>query len=196
MRRYNQQSELAWDEGERKHIILQHVFDPDDARTNVFFYDELKRELEAELRKCGPIVSLKIFERNPDGVVAVKFEQDWAAARCIEVMHERWFDGRRLTADYYDGYSNYFVPETDEERAARDAMWERWLEGNDAQQPGAPHQQPRAQVEEDDWWDTRPSAAGAATTTAALFNKARRAPSESSSDDSALEHEDEDEDDA
>jgi len=130
-KRYNQMQELTWEENEQTHVILEFMFDPQNAFGNVFFYDQLKREIEPELAKCGPIASIKVFERNPDGVIAVKFETDWGAARCIEVMNDRFFDGRKIKAHYYDGFTNYFVAETEEERLARDSQWEKWLDGND-----------------------------------------------------------------
>lgn len=46
-------------------------------------------------------------------------------------MNGRFFDGKRLIAEFYDGFTNYFVPETDEEKAERDKRWEKWLEGNE-----------------------------------------------------------------
>jgi hypothetical protein len=46
-------------------------------------------------------------------------------------MNGRYFDGRKLEAEFYDGFTNYFVPETDEEKEERDRRWEKWLEGNE-----------------------------------------------------------------
>ena len=46
-------------------------------------------------------------------------------------MNGRWFAGRQLVAMFYDGFTNYFVGESEEERAARDKEWEKWLQGND-----------------------------------------------------------------
>jgi len=54
-----------------------------------------------------------------------------AAEKCIQVMNGRWFDGRQLVAEFYDGFTNYFVEESEEEKAVRDKEWAKWLEGND-----------------------------------------------------------------
>eukprot|EP01127_Copromyxa_protea_P014575 TRINITY_DN4097_c0_g1_i1.p1 TRINITY_DN4097_c0_g1~~TRINITY_DN4097_c0_g1_i1.p1 ORF type:complete len:377 (-),score=118.48 TRINITY_DN4097_c0_g1_i1:121-1197(-) len=131
-KKYNQEEEdLGWEEKERVHVVIKHLFEPNDGRGDIFFYDNLKNEITPELEKMGPIETLKIFERSPEGVVAVKYTAGWAAERCIEVMNGRFFDGRKLVAEFYDGYTNYFVPETDEEREERDKKWEKWLEGNE-----------------------------------------------------------------
>lgn len=123
-------------------MVLKHLFEPEQAlKGGPTFYDDLKRDLMPELLKCGPIESVRVFERSPEGVVAVKFESDWAAAQCVETMQDRYFDGRRLKAEYYDGYSDYFVPESEEEKAVRDQAWSKWLEGNDDYDERVAHEQ-------------------------------------------------------
>jgi len=47
------------------------------------------------------------------------------------VMNGRYFDGRQLIAEFYDNFTNYFVEESDEDKAVRDKEWAKWLEGND-----------------------------------------------------------------
>jgi len=42
-------------------------------------------------------------------------------------MNGRFFDGRQLTAEFYDGYTDYYVPEKEEDRIARDKEWEKFL---------------------------------------------------------------------
>lgn len=46
-------------------------------------------------------------------------------------MNGRYFDGRQLEAFYYDGFTDYFTPETEEEIAERDKAWAAWLAGNE-----------------------------------------------------------------
>jgi hypothetical protein len=46
-----------------------------------------------ECEKLGEVKNIKVFERNPEGVFAVKFADHPPAARCIEVentMHNEW----------------------------------------------------------------------------------------------------------
>jgi len=131
-KRYNQESaELGWEEKEQKHVIIKHMFDANVAAEDMTFYDKLREEIEQEFKRIGPIEALKIFERNPEGVVAVKYQYELDAQKCIEKMNGRWFDERRLTATFYDGYTNYYVPETDEQKETRDKNWAKWLLGND-----------------------------------------------------------------
>jgi HIV Tat-specific factor 1 len=64
---------------------------------------------------------------NPEGVVAVKFKDPIAANRCIQVMNGRWFGGRSITAEYYDGVTNYKVEESEEQKKRRLASWAKYL---------------------------------------------------------------------
>jgi HIV Tat-specific factor 1 len=126
---YDQEKELDWEEEEEKlHVIVTGLFTLDEVRQgSVDFYDELKSDLEAELSKMGIVKGIKIFNYNPDGVVAVKFEKSKGAIRCVDIMNGRFFAGRQLKCFYYDGFTNYDVPESEEDRRARIAKFGDWL---------------------------------------------------------------------
>jgi len=126
--RYDQAKDLSWDEETRVHIVLKHMFKPEDGWTDVNFVEELKDEVKAECERFGPVEALKVFEYNPEGVISVKFEEPVAAGRCIEQLNGRWFGGQRVEADYYDGFTNYHVAESEEQKEARQAAWRAWLE--------------------------------------------------------------------
>ena len=68
------------------------------------------------------------LQNHPDGVVAVKFKEPLAAKQCIEKMDGRFFDKKTLSADYYDGITNYKVDETPEQKVQREAAWNAFLE--------------------------------------------------------------------
>jgi len=123
---------LGWEEKEQVHVIIKNLFDPKDPQALApDFYANLKNEIKGEMEKMGPVSSIKIFERNPEGIIAVKYQNGLAAQRCLNIMGGRFFAGRKLDAFFYDGHANYFVEESEEERKKRDELWARWLEGND-----------------------------------------------------------------
>jgi len=118
-KKYEQEQEdLGWEDKEQVHVIIKNMFDTKDPEIyrNPHFYENLKNEIKGELEKMGPLASIKIFERNPEGAVAVKYKTGLAATRCINIMGGRFFDGRKLDASFYDGHTNYFVEETEEEK--------------------------------------------------------------------------------
>jgi len=127
---YDQNEELGWEEKEQKHIILKHVFRPEQAFGSITFYDELKEEIMEEAKKLGHVESVKVFERSSLGVVAIKFSTSSAAEKCLSLMNGRIFDGNRIAAEYYDGFTNYTVSEKEDEVAARDSNWADWLESD------------------------------------------------------------------
>jgi len=93
-RRYNQEAnELGWDEKEKRHVIIKHMFDAYEASKDPNFYENLRVEIESEFNKIGSVEALKIFERNPQGIIAVKYDYEIDAQRCIDKMNGRWFDG-------------------------------------------------------------------------------------------------------
>lgn len=46
-------------------------------------------------------------------------------------MNDRWFAGRRLLAQKWDGVTKYDVEETEEQKEARLKKWEEYLERRD-----------------------------------------------------------------
>jgi len=136
LKKYDQKrNELGWEEQEKRHVIIKFMFDPIEASKDPNFYENLRVEIESEFQKLGNIEALKIFERHPDGVIAVKYSYEYDAQQCIDKMNGRWFDGRQLVAEFYDGFSDYHVEESKEEEENRDKDWQKWVQGNDEYVP-------------------------------------------------------------
>ena len=131
-----EQKALDWSgfDGEREHrardvtAVLKFMFDPREAEASGSggedaFFAELEVDVRSECQtKCGDIESVTIYRHNPQGVVLVLFRLPQSAAKCVSVMHGRWFGGQQIEADLYDGHSNYFVKrreETEEEQRQR-----------------------------------------------------------------------------
>ena len=124
---YDQTEELGWEEKEQKHIVLKNMFRPSQAAGDIEFYNELREEVLDEAKKCGHVESIKVFEGNEDGVIAIKFTTGTAAEKCIALMHGRDFDHQKVIAEFYDGYTDYSVSEKDEDAKKRDDNWADWL---------------------------------------------------------------------
>lgn len=119
---------LSWaDEGQESNfahriVILKNVFDAANAD-----YEIVRADMEEGCSACGTVQKVSVFERNEEGAVAIKFLNLEACVKCIEVMDGRWYDGRKLSAEFYDGTKNFQYKETAEERAMRESKWEEWL---------------------------------------------------------------------
>lgn len=124
----DQSKELGWDEDDRRHVVIKNMFSPEEAVEELNFVKDLKDDLTREAAKCGPVEKVKVFERNPEGVVVIVFTAHEAAAKCINIMNGRFFAQRKLFADFYDGVTNYYVAESEESKAKRVQKFQQWLE--------------------------------------------------------------------
>jgi len=106
------------------------MFSQDEAWNEPTFFGELEEDIKAECEKFGIVEKVKIFQRNPEGVVIVKFEEHFEAEECLKAMNGRWFAKRQLEAFYYDDFTNYEVRETEEQAEERIKRFEDWVEQN------------------------------------------------------------------
>lgn len=115
-------------DGVLRMVVLQPMFDPEKGDCD---YEDLEEDLKDGCGQCGAIEKLTIFKGNVDGVVVVKFRNGVGAKKCIEVMHGRWFDQRRVTAGWWDGITDYRVKEDEARKAEREKEFGDWLVGSD-----------------------------------------------------------------
>jgi len=104
------------------------MFSPAEAYDDPEFYTDLKSDIKEEAEKIGEVEVVTVFERNPEGVVAIKFREPSDAEKCLETMNGRYFAKRQLTAEWYDGITNYKVKESEEEQKKRIDEFGDWLE--------------------------------------------------------------------
>lgn len=93
-------------------VILKHLWAPEEASAagpdeRPAFYANLRADVLAECAKCGEVEKVTIFEGHPHGAAAVKFRGAPAAEACQVLMHGRRFGGRELSAEFFDGSTNY-----------------------------------------------------------------------------------------
>lgn len=53
--------------------------------------------------------SVCVLQRHPDGVASVAFKEADEADACILSFNGRWFGGRQLSAQLWDGATDYQV---------------------------------------------------------------------------------------
>ena len=77
------------------------------------------------------LLQIRVYQFHPEGVVSIKFKQGEPAQECLKLMNKRFFGGRQLTAELWDGITNYNVKkaqESEEEQAARLARFTAEIE--------------------------------------------------------------------
>ena len=119
-----------------KTVIVKNVFTLEEVDTNLLLVNELETDMRSECAKYGDVKKVKVYERNPEGVVGVTFAEAEEADTCRDALNGRWFACRQLRAEAWDGKTKYFVEETEEEYKARLKKWEDFLEGKSPNSSG------------------------------------------------------------
>ncbi|KAM7331164.1 hypothetical protein ACRRTK_010353 [Alexandromys fortis] len=113
-------------------VIIKNMFHPTDFEDDPLVLNEIREDLRAECSKFGQIRKLLLFDRHPDGVASVSFREPEEADYCIQTLDGRWFGGRQITAQAWDGTTDYQVEETSREREERVRGWEAFLNAPEA----------------------------------------------------------------
>ncbi|XP_049622562.1 HIV Tat-specific factor 1 [Suncus etruscus] len=113
-------------------VIIKNMFHPTDFEDDPLVLNEIREDLRVECSKFGQIRKLLLFDRHPDGVASVSFRDPEEADSCIQTFHGRWFGGRQITAEAWDGTTDYQVEETSREREERLKGWEAFLNSSEA----------------------------------------------------------------
>ena len=78
-------------------IVLQNMFSLEES-SKPGFKEELMEDVRIGCEEFGTIDKITIFDKNPDGIVLVRFRSAAAAQNCIRRMNGRYFAGRQLKA--------------------------------------------------------------------------------------------------
>ncbi|CAB1333140.1 unnamed protein product [Coregonus sp. 'balchen'] len=121
-----QQKQLDWrpekkGEARMRHervLIIQNMFHPSDFEEDPLVLNEYQDDLRTECEKFGQVKKVIVFD--------VKSED---ADVCQIALDGRWFGGKKLSAQLWDGSTDYQVEETTREREERLKGWAAYLEG-------------------------------------------------------------------
>ncbi|XP_059400640.1 HIV Tat-specific factor 1 homolog [Carassius carassius] len=130
-----QQKQLDWrpekaGDTRKRHekvIIIQNMFHPSDFEEDPLVLNEYRDDLRTECEKFGQVKKVIVFDRHPDGVASVAFKEPEEADMCQMALNGRWFGGRKLSAELWDGVTDYQVEETSREREERLKTWSSFL---------------------------------------------------------------------
>ncbi|XP_078544729.1 17S U2 SnRNP complex component HTATSF1 [Lissotriton helveticus] len=116
-------------------IIIRNMFHPTDFEEDPLVLNEIRDDLRIECEKFGQVKKVLIFDRHPDGVASVAFKETEEADLCIAALNGRWFGGRQLSVETWDGVTDYQIEETSREREERLKGWDSFLGANPEQKP-------------------------------------------------------------
>ncbi|XP_055334305.1 HIV Tat-specific factor 1-like [Paramacrobiotus metropolitanus] len=116
-----------------KVVLIKNMFDPKEFEKDPALILEFKKDLQLECTNFGEVKKVNIYDHHPDGIATVGFAEFEQADACLARMNGRWFAGRQLSAELWDGKNKYKVEETEEEKQKRLGQWERFLDGTHAE---------------------------------------------------------------
>ncbi|XP_056397323.1 HIV Tat-specific factor 1 [Hyla sarda] len=116
-------------------IIIRNMFHPKDFEEDPLVLNEIREDLRSECEKFGQVKKILIYDRHPDGVASVSFKEAEEGDACILALNGRWFGGRQLDVQTWDGVTDYQVEETSREREERLQGWENFLQVDQKTKP-------------------------------------------------------------
>eukprot|EP00798_Chlamydomonas_sp_ICE-L_P019331 gene19331-25982_t len=141
---------------EKVTVILKQMFSPDELIEDMLMSEDLESDVRNECSRMGVVEKIRVFKSNPEGVISIKFKDEEPAKKCISLMHGRWFGGRQVTAEMWDGSTNYLVTDCNSHGGVIYADDDDDEEGDDT-----------IMAEQGTWADARTVSAAGATAMAA-----------------------------
>ncbi|KAL7747886.1 hypothetical protein RI367_006821 [Sorochytrium milnesiophthora] len=126
-------------------VVLKHMFTLDELDRDPGAILDIKADVREECERVGEVTNIILYDKEPEGVITVRFKDELSAAACIQLMNGRGFGGQVVIAELFDGRSKYQRSDrgqgsiaadgdADEEERKRLAAYEEWLEGADAKE--------------------------------------------------------------
>jgi len=115
-----------------KVVILKHMFTLEEIKEDPAAILDIKEDIRDECSKLGEITNVVLYDKEPEGVVSVRFQDPEAARACIQVMDGRYFAGTRVEAYVSSGKEKF--KKSNEKREALEDMAERGLDAKDEEE--------------------------------------------------------------
>ncbi|KAL3248823.1 hypothetical protein BDQ94DRAFT_134764 [Aspergillus welwitschiae] len=115
-----------------KIVILKHMFTLKELDEDPAAILDIKEDIRDECSKLGDVTNVVLYDKEPEGVVSVRFSDPEAARSCVKMMDGRFFAGTRVDAYIADGSERF--KKTNEKRAALEDLAEKGLDASDEEE--------------------------------------------------------------
>ncbi|KAG8701549.1 hypothetical protein FRC09_005291 [Ceratobasidium sp. 395] len=88
-------------------VVLKHMFTQQELAEDATLLLDLKEDVRDECSTLGEVTNVVLYDEEDDGVMTVKFKDSISAQACILKMNGRFFAGRKVRAEFYDGKERY-----------------------------------------------------------------------------------------
>lgn len=83
-------------------VVLKYVFTLKELEDDVTAALDIKEDIREGCEDIGPVTNVVLYDKEPEGIVTVKFKTESDALRCVQRMNGRYFGGQALEADLQD----------------------------------------------------------------------------------------------
>ncbi|KAJ9202084.1 hypothetical protein DTO207G8_37 [Paecilomyces variotii] len=109
-------------------VVLKHMFTLKEIEEDPAAILDIKEDIRDECSKLGEVTNVVLYDREPDGIVTVRYSDPEPARQCVRMMDGRFFSGTRVEAYIADGSERF--KKTNEKRAALEDMAENGLDAD------------------------------------------------------------------
>ncbi|GAB5587542.1 hypothetical protein Unana1_02442 [Umbelopsis nana] len=121
----------------RKIVILKNMYTQQELDDDPALLLELKDDVREECERLGEVTNVIMYDKSPGGIISVRYKEHESAEACIKLMDKRYFAGKQISAEIYDGHTKYQksgATDTEEDEEAEKARLEKyakWLESQE-----------------------------------------------------------------
>ncbi|KAI0051899.1 hypothetical protein FA95DRAFT_1484447 [Auriscalpium vulgare] len=88
-------------------VVLKHMFTLKELDEDLSLLLDLKEDVREECETLGEVTNVVLYDKEPDGIMTVKFREPLSAQACILKMHGRFFAGRKIEASLWAGKQSF-----------------------------------------------------------------------------------------
>jgi HIV Tat-specific factor 1 len=92
-----------WD----KIVVLKHMFTLEEIEKDPDLIEDIEDDTREECSKFGDVENVVLFDREPSGVITVRFATTSAAKACVRKMDGRAYECRYLEAKLSNGTERF-----------------------------------------------------------------------------------------
>jgi HIV Tat-specific factor 1 len=117
---------------------MKHMFTLEELKEDPAALLDITQEVREECEQWGEVTNVVLYDKEPEGIITVRFMTPEAAAECVRKTNGRAFDGRTVVAYISTGRekfkkSQHTGPMTEEEEKEEEERLKKygeWLENH------------------------------------------------------------------
>ncbi|PFH51475.1 hypothetical protein AMATHDRAFT_142285 [Amanita thiersii Skay4041] len=84
-------------------VVLKYMFTLEELEEDASLLIDLKEDVREECSTLGEVTNVVLYDKEPEGIITVKFRDPLCAQACVLKMNGRYFAGRRIKAFLFSG---------------------------------------------------------------------------------------------